>query len=174
MTQEMTGQPRHRCRSSYRTLGEVADALRSLDEKLTAVERAIARPAGADDARWRLRIADGRTVLVEGGAPYTTLYVTPPDATPPSEEAPLRPAIDLPAFWRLWRPPLALVGPRDRRWLTRRGLAGDPAPPLPARYERHDGWRDFPAASVPDLTDVVARTADALSEGGSDRQKGAA
>ncbi|MFB6350321.1 MAG: hypothetical protein ABEN55_19455 [Bradymonadaceae bacterium] len=173
MIDELTDDARHRCQASYRPLAEVTDALARLDAQLTRVEQAIANSTGADD-RWRLPIAEDRTVLVEGGVPYTTVYVTTDPAARTAGSSILRPAIHLSRFWRLWRPPPALLGPAEREWLASRDLNEDPAPPLPARYDRRDGWRDFPAEQIAKLIGLVVRAADALSDGESEPQKGAA
>jgi len=160
----MTDQTGHCCRCSYRAFDGAADNLRHLDRRLSALERAIARCGGAADRRWRLSVTDDRTVLIEGGVPYTTLYLTPTSTLLGIDTRPLRPAVDLDRFTRLWRPPLALVGPQDRRWLADRGLADDPAPPLPTRYDDEHGWRDYPPDRLDELIRALRRAAQIVSE----------
>lgn len=169
MTDETPFEDRHRCRASYRPFGGIADGLVRLDEALSAIERAR---ASGDAIRTRLQLAEDSTVLVEGSAPYTTLYGTNSDAVAVTDESAFRPLCDLSAFWRIWRPPAALLGPADRQWLADRGLARDPAPPLPARWHREHGWRDMPAERLPDI--VAATRAAAHAARDAKRQKGAA
>lgn len=159
----MPHETRHCCRSSYRPFDETTDDLRRLDDHLSAVERAVARRGRADDRRWRLRVAGDRTLLIEGGVPFTTLYLTTAEL-PATDAHPLRPTVDLDTFWRLWRPPIALVAPRERDWLARRDLADDPAPPLPARYDDEHGWRDYPPDRLDDLIRALRRATQIVSE----------
>ena len=155
-------------RTSYRPFAGATDALVELDTLLVDIERAT---GGPPDHRPIVRLPSGRAVIVEPGAPYTTLSVTPDDIDAAST---IRPLIDLSEFWRVWRPPAALVDPRDRAWLARHDLDRDPAPPLPARWDERRGWRDVPAGRLGDLVADVRTAAERIAKRDARRKKGAA
>ena len=156
-------------RTSYRSLAGATDALVELDTLLDDIEEATDRRR---DHRPRLEPWSGGTAIVEPGGPYTTLYLTRDGDV--DGDATLRPLIDLSEFWRIWRPPTALVDPRDRAWLARRDLDRDPAPPLPARWNERDGWHDVSADRLRTLLVDVRAAAEVLSEPDARRKKGAA
>lgn len=143
------------------------------DETLTDFEQVFTdlehtrRRAGTDPSpavrQSVLELPDEKLAVVEPGAPMVTVYLAPSEALAGDDRNRLAPLCDLERFWRIWRPPVEYLHPRDRTWLATCGEGpAEAAPPVPARYTAEQGWRDPRPADLGPLTAALHQTVHAL------------
>jgi len=144
------------------------DTLEAFEEAFVDLEH-TRRRAGADQSppvrQSVLELPDGTLAVVEPGGPLVTVYLAPSDALDCGDRSNLAPLCELERFWRIWRPPVEYLRPRDRAWLTTcDDRPVDTAPPVPARYTAEQGWRDPRPSDLDPLITALHQTVQLLGK----------